>query len=97
MGTRDVDCEDCDDDEHCTLFDWNVGCGLRLTLSQGADRITAAWTTAALPVTLAACAWAQEKRTCVVAARLDNLGKGASGAAVQNLNIAMGIDEKTGL
>ena len=25
-------------------------------------------------------------RTCVVAARLDNLGKGASGAAVQNLN-----------
>ena len=41
--------------------------------------------------------WAQEKRTCVVAARLDNLGKGASGAAVQNLNIAMGIDEKTGL
>lgn len=27
----------------------------------------------------------------------DNLGKGASGAAVQNLNIMMGIDEKTGL
>lgn len=39
----------------------------------------------------------QARRTCVVAARLDNLGKGASGAAVQNLNIAMGIDEKTGL
>ncbi len=33
----------------------------------------------------------------VVAARLDNLGKGASGAAVQNMNIMMGIDEKTGL
>ena len=30
-------------------------------------------------------------------ARLDNLGKGASGAAVQNLNIALGIDELTGL
>ncbi len=29
--------------------------------------------------------------------RLDNLGKGASGAAVQCLNIMMGIDEKTGL
>ena len=29
----------------------------------------------------------------VVAARLDNLGKGASGAAVQNLNIARGLDE----
>ena len=37
------------------------------------------------------------KRTCVVAARLDNLGKGASGAAVQNLNIALGLDEATGL
>lgn len=30
-------------------------------------------------------------------AQLDNLGKGASGAAVQNLNIMMGLDEKTGL
>jgi N-acetyl-gamma-glutamyl-phosphate reductase len=33
----------------------------------------------------------------VVAARLDNLGKGASGAAVQNLNIMLGRDETTGL
>jgi N-acetyl-gamma-glutamyl-phosphate reductase len=32
-----------------------------------------------------------------VAARLDNLGKGASGAAVQNLNLMMGVDEGTGL
>ena len=38
-----------------------------------------------------------EKRTCVVAARLDHLGKGASGAAVQNLNLALGPDETTGL
>ncbi len=30
-------------------------------------------------------------------ARYDNLGKGASGAAVQNMNILMGVDEKTGL
>jgi N-acetyl-gamma-glutamyl-phosphate reductase len=30
-------------------------------------------------------------------ARLDNLGKGASGAAVQSMNIHLGIDEKTGL
>lgn len=30
-------------------------------------------------------------------ARLDNLGKGASGAAVQNLNIALGLDEAAGL
>ena len=27
----------------------------------------------------------------------DNLGKGACGAAIQNMNICLGIDEKTGL
>ena len=30
-------------------------------------------------------------------ARLDNLGKGASGAAVQNLNLMLGVPEATGL
>jgi N-acetyl-gamma-glutamyl-phosphate reductase len=30
-------------------------------------------------------------------ARLDNLGKGASGAAVQNMNIALGLEESAGL
>ena len=30
-------------------------------------------------------------------ARLDNLGKGASGAAVQNLNLVLGVDEGEGL
>ena len=30
-------------------------------------------------------------------ARFDNLGKGASGAAVQCMNIMMGVDEATGL
>jgi N-acetyl-gamma-glutamyl-phosphate reductase len=30
-------------------------------------------------------------------ALLDNLGKGASGAAVQNLNLMLGLDEKSGL
>ncbi|MEM7794045.1 MAG: N-acetyl-gamma-glutamyl-phosphate reductase [Cyanobacteria bacterium P01_C01_bin.118] len=33
----------------------------------------------------------------LVAARLDNLGKGASGAAVQNLNIMLGLPEQKGL
>lgn len=33
----------------------------------------------------------------VVSAQLDNLGKGASGAAVQCMNIMMGIEEGTGL
>jgi N-acetyl-gamma-glutamyl-phosphate reductase len=30
-------------------------------------------------------------------ALLDNLGKGASGAAVQNLNLALGLGETAGL
>lgn len=33
----------------------------------------------------------------LLTARLDNLGKGASGAAVQCMNIMLGIDESTGL
>ena len=33
----------------------------------------------------------------LLTARFDNLGKGASGSAIQNMNIIMGIDEKTGL
>lgn len=33
----------------------------------------------------------------LVAARLDNLGKGASGAAVQNMNIMLGLPEQRGL
>lgn len=32
-----------------------------------------------------------------VTSLFDNLGKGASGAAVQNMNIMLGLDEKTGL
>ena len=32
-----------------------------------------------------------------VTALFDNLGKGASGAAVQNMNIVLGLDETTGL
>jgi len=35
--------------------------------------------------------------TLVVVTAIDNLMKGASGAAVQNMNIMMGFDEKTGL
>lgn len=38
-----------------------------------------------------------EKGQAVLVAVLDNLGKGASGAAVQNLNLMMGVDPATGL
>ncbi len=33
----------------------------------------------------------------ILTARFDNLGKGASGAAIQNMNILLGLDEATGL
>lgn len=37
-----------------------------------------------------------EERMLLIA-RFDNLGKGASGAAIQNMNIILGVDENTGL
>ena len=33
----------------------------------------------------------------ILVSRFDNLGKGASGAAIQNMNIVLGIDQATGL
>ena len=41
--------------------------------------------------------FAHDDGACLLIARLDNLGKGAAGAAVQNLNIALGCDETTAL
>lgn len=40
--------------------------------------------------------WGHEEQTIVVA-RFDNLGKGASGAAVQNMNLMLGFAETAGL
>ena len=40
--------------------------------------------------------YGNDDRICLCS-RFDNLGKGASGAAVQCMNIMMGIDEGTGL
>jgi N-acetyl-gamma-glutamyl-phosphate reductase len=37
------------------------------------------------------------KDRILISARYDNLGKGASGAAIQNMNIMLGIEETTGL
>jgi N-acetyl-gamma-glutamyl-phosphate reductase len=37
------------------------------------------------------------ERQFLLVARYDNLGKGASGAAVQNLNLMLGLDEQLGL
>ncbi len=42
------------------------------------------------------CVFGNDDRI-VLTARYDNLGKGASGAAIQNMNILMGVDETIGL
>jgi N-acetyl-gamma-glutamyl-phosphate reductase len=43
------------------------------------------------------CVYANEtRRQAVLVARLDNLGKGASGAAVQNLSLMLGLDAAAG-
>ena len=39
----------------------------------------------------------EDREQAVVAGLLDNLGKGASGQAVQNLNLMLGLDEGAGL
>ena len=38
-----------------------------------------------------------ESARIVLVAVLDNLVKGAAGSAVQNLNVLLGLDERTGL
>ena len=47
-------------------------------------------------VTLQLIVYGNEEQTAVTAL-FDNLGKGASGAAVQNMNIRLGLEESTGL
>ena len=41
-------------------------------------------------------AFGNDERITLIS-RFDNLGKGASGAAIQNMNIRLGLDERTGL
>nr|VFK38826.1 MAG: N-acetyl-gamma-glutamyl-phosphate reductase [Candidatus Kentron sp. SD]VFK43578.1 MAG: N-acetyl-gamma-glutamyl-phosphate reductase [Candidatus Kentron sp. SD] len=44
-----------------------------------------------------ACHLPQSGQTAVVLSVIDNLGKGAAGQAIQNMNIMFGFEEKTGL
>ena len=41
--------------------------------------------------------FANSERQVILMARLDNLGKGASGAAVQSMNVHLGVEESLGL
>jgi N-acetyl-gamma-glutamyl-phosphate reductase len=46
--------------------------------------------------TLEVSVYGNDERILLVS-RFDNLGKGASGAAIQNMNIVLGVAEDTGL
>ena len=48
------------------------------------------------PLDVEVAVFGNDERILLVA-RFDNLGKGASGAAIQNMNIVLGLDEDTGL
>ena len=84
------------------LADWYHGSALVRMAAAAANH-------ADVPLTLAADAFAGRndmelfvfsdaaERRFWLTARLDNLGKGASGAAVQNMNIAFGLDDHLGL
>jgi N-acetyl-gamma-glutamyl-phosphate reductase len=39
----------------------------------------------------------QRNNRLIITSAIDNLIKGASGQAIQNMNIMLGLDEKTGL
>ena len=49
------------------------------------------------PACASSCSATADRRQARLVALLDNLGKGASGAAVQNLNIMLGLPEEAGL
>ena len=80
------------------LTDYYQGSGKSLVV-----RVSAAWEGPMLAAnTLAGsdslCLIVQGNRErCTVTALFDNLGKGASGAAVQNMNLMLGFPETTGL
>jgi len=62
----------------------------------GGDESVIYASTLALKDSLRLIVTGHEKQT-MVTALFDNLGKGASGAAIQNMNIMLGVDEATGL
>ena len=62
----------------------------------GGDESVIYASTLALKDSMRICVSGREDQ-CMVTAVFDNLGKGASGAAIQNMNILLGIDEATGL
>ncbi|MBM4252066.1 MAG: N-acetyl-gamma-glutamyl-phosphate reductase [Deltaproteobacteria bacterium] len=71
--------------------DYYEGCAF-MRLCEGSPNVN--WTRGSNFVDLG---WSQEDRELIVFCALDNLGKGAAGQAVQNMNLMYGYAEMTGL
>ena len=81
---------------HEALCAHYAGCAMVSVAPIGGDESVIYASTKAGQDTLRIIVCGHETQTTVTAL-FDNLGKGASGAAVQNMNIVLGFDETTGL
>ena len=81
---------------HEKLTEWYAGQTFVQTAPFGGDESVIYANTLAGTNTLRLIVCGNEEQTTVTAL-FDNLGKGASGAAVQNMNIMLGLNETTGL
>ncbi|MBQ2738846.1 MAG: N-acetyl-gamma-glutamyl-phosphate reductase [Oscillibacter sp.] len=81
---------------HAALSAHYAPCKMVSVAPLGGDESVIYASTLAGKDTLRIIVCGHEKQTTVTAL-FDNLGKGASGAAVQNMNIVLGFDEATGL
>ena len=84
------------DKVHEALCAHYAGCAMVSVAPIGGDESVIYASTKAGQDTLRIIVCGHETQTTVTAL-FDNLGKGASGAAVQNMNIVLGFDETTGL
>ena len=81
---------------HETLTNHYAGCKLVSVAPLGGDESVIYASTLAGQDCLRLMVCGREDQTTVTAV-FDNLGKGASGAAVQNMNLMLGLEETTGL
>ena len=81
---------------HETLTNHYAGCKLVSVAPLGGDESVIYASTLAGQDCLRLIVCGREEQTTVTAV-FDNLGKGASGAAVQNMNLMLGLEETTGL
>ena len=83
-------------DIHAKLSEYYAGQQLVTVAPFGGDEPVIYASTMAGRDSLQLVVCGHEEQT-IVTAQFDNLGKGASGAAVQNMNLMLGFEETTGL